>query len=125
MLQDRDAHTATVSAVRGHRLGLAGHAWFESYSALTRPPGDLRRSPADAGRLLAHNFPESGFQSGSATATLCAGLARLGIAGGAIYDAFVGAPARHHDQQLLMRDAQARPTYGALGVKLATAAPVG
>ena len=30
VLEDHDSHAATVIAVRGHRLGLAGHAWFET-----------------------------------------------------------------------------------------------
>jgi toxin FitB len=121
VLEDHDAHAAMVAAVRGRRLGLAGHAWFETYSVLTRLPGDLRRSPADAARLLAHNFPASAFLSASMTATLGPELARLGIAGGAVYDALVGAAAKQHDQPLLTRDERAWPTYGALGVALTTA----
>jgi toxin FitB len=123
VLEDHDAHAATVAAVRGCRLGLAGHAWFETYSLLTRLPGDLRRSPADAGRLLAHSFPESSFLGETVTSTLGAEFARLGIAGGSVYDALVGAAARHHDRALLTRDDRARPTYGALGVRLAATAP--
>jgi hypothetical protein len=46
MVEDHDAHIATLDAVRGRRLGLAGHAWFETYSVLTRLPAGLRRSPA-------------------------------------------------------------------------------
>ncbi len=121
VLEDHDAHAATVATVRGRRLGLAGHAWFETYSVLTRLPGDLRRSPADAERLLAHNFPESAFLSESVTAAFGAELARLGIAGGSAYDALVGAAARHHGQPLLTRDTRAWPTYGAMGVTLAAA----
>jgi toxin FitB len=121
VLEDHDAHAAMVAAVRGRRLGLAGHAWFETYSVLTRLPGDLRRSPADAARLLAHNFPASAFLSAAATATLGAEIARLGVAGGAVYDALVGAAAKHHDQPLLTRDTRAWTTYGALGVTLTTA----
>jgi hypothetical protein len=34
----------------------------------------------------------------------------------------VGAAARHHDRPLLTRDARAKPTYGAIGVSLATIA---
>ena len=30
ILEDHDAHAATVAAVHGRRLGLAGHAWFET-----------------------------------------------------------------------------------------------
>ena len=123
ILEDHDAHAATVAAVHGRRLGLAGHAWFETYSVLTRLPGNLRRSPADAARLLDHNFPASVYLSETVAATLGVEFARLGIAGGSVYDALVGAAARHHGQALLTRDDRARPTYGALGVTLtATAA---
>jgi toxin FitB len=123
VLEDQEAHAATVAAARGRRLGLAGHAWFETYSVLTRLPGELRRSPADAERLLAHNFPEHAFLSESVTAALGAELARLGIAGGSVYDALVGAAARHHGTPLLTRDARARPTYTAMGVTLDSSAP--
>ena len=119
VLEDHDAHAATVAAVAGHRLGLAGHAWFETYSVLTRLPGHLRRTPAAAGRLLTHNFPASAFLDASTTARLGAEFARLEIGGGAVYDALVGAAARHRGQPLLTRDARAWPTYAALGVALA------
>jgi len=119
VLEDHDAHAAVVAAVRGHRLGLAGHAWFETYSVLTRLPGDLRRSPADAGRILIHDFPASVFLSESVTAAIGAELAQRGIAGGSVYDALVGAAARHHGRPLLTRDTRAWPTYGAMGVTLA------
>lgn len=33
VVEDHEPHTATLTAVRGHRLGLAGHAWFESRRA--------------------------------------------------------------------------------------------
>lgn len=80
-LEDHDAHAAMVAAVRGRRLGLAGHAWFETYSLQTRLPGDLRRSPAEAARLLAHNCPASAFLSASAMTAHDAEFARLGIRG--------------------------------------------
>jgi len=53
VLEDHEANAATVATVHGRRLGLAGHAWFETYSVLTRLPGDLRHSPAAAERLVA------------------------------------------------------------------------
>jgi len=118
VLEDHEGHAATVAAVRGHRLGLAGHAWFETYSVLTRLPGDLRRSPADAERLIAHDFPESAFLGQPEAAALGAELARLGISGGSVYDALVSAAARQHDHPLLTRDMRARPTYAAMGVRL-------
>ena len=116
VVEDHEAHVATLDAVRGRRMGLAGHAWFETYSILTRLPGVLRRSPADALRLLAHNFPASRFLGEAEAADLGGELARLGISGGAVYDALVGAAARQHRLPLVSADARARPVYEALGV---------
>ena len=118
VVEDHEAHVATRDAVRGRRLGLAGHAWFETYSVLTRLPAGLRRSPADALRLLAHDFPASGFLGAAEAADLGGELARLGISGGAVYDALVGAAARQHRLPLVSADARARPVYESLGVDL-------
>jgi predicted nucleic acid-binding protein len=118
VVEDHEAHVATLEVVRGRRLGLAGHAWFEAYSVLTRLPAGLRRSPADALRLLAHDFPASGFLGEAEAADLGGELARLGISGGAVYDALVGAAARQHRLPLVSADTRARPVYEALGVDL-------
>lgn len=116
VVEDHEAHASTVEAVRGRRLGLAGHAWFETYSVLTRLPGSLRRSPADVIRILARDFPESAFLGEDAALELGRDLARLGISGGTVYDALVGAAARQHQRRLVSGDARARPVYEALGV---------
>jgi predicted nucleic acid-binding protein len=118
VVEDHEAHMATLEAVRGRRLGLAGHAWFETYSVLTRLPGGLRRSPADVAALLSHDFPASAFLAEGAATALGPELARLGISGGAVYDALVGAAARQHDRTLVSGDARARPVYEALGVRV-------
>jgi predicted nucleic acid-binding protein len=118
IVEDHEAHVATLERIRGRRLGLAGHAWFETYSVLTRLPGGLRRSPADALRLLARNFPASGFLGETEAADLGGELARLGISGGAVYDALVAAAARQHRLPLVSADARARPAYEALGVEI-------
>lgn len=118
VVEDHDAHVATLGAVRGRRLGLAGHAWFETYSVLTRLPASLRRSPADAVRLLTTNFPASSFLGEAEAADLGAELAEQGISGGAVYNALVGAAARHHRLPLISADARARPVYEALGVEI-------
>ena len=118
IVEDHEAHAAALEGVRGRRLGLAGHAWFETYSVLTRLPAGLRRSPADVGRLLAHNFPASGFLGEAETVALGSELARLGVSGGAVYDALVGAAARHHGRRLLSGDTRARRVYEALGVEI-------
>ena len=118
VVEDHDAHAATLDAVRGRQLGLAGHAWFETYSVLTRLPAGLRRSPADALRLLAGNFPASRFLGEAEAADLGVELAGLQISGGAVYDALVGAVARQHRLPLVSADARARPVYQALGVDI-------
>ncbi len=118
VVEDHEAHTATLDAVRGRRLGLAGHAWFETFSVLTRLPAGLRRSPADVVALLAHDFPASAFLTEEAAATLGTELARLGISGGTVYDALVAAAARQHDRMLVSGDARARQVYEALGVRV-------
>ncbi len=116
VVEDHEAHTRTLEAVRGHRLGLSGHAWFETYSVLTRLPGGQRRSPADALRLLAHNFPATMFLGEQESLALGREIGRLGLSGGAVYDALVAAAARQHRLRLMSADARARPVYDALGV---------
>ena len=118
VVEDHEAHAATLEAVRGRRLGLAGHAWFETYSILTRLPGGRRRSPADVAALLAHDFPATAFLADAAAAALGPELARLGISGGAVYDALVGAAARQRGRLLVSGDARARSVYEALGVRV-------
>jgi predicted nucleic acid-binding protein len=115
---DHEAHARTVEATHGLRLGLCGHAWFETYSVLTRLPPGVRRAPADVQRLLEHDFPGAWFLDEDATAALTTELARLRISGGAVYDALVGAAARHHDRPLLTSDRRAARTYDALGVRV-------
>ncbi len=117
VVEDHEAHAATVEALRGRRLGLAGHAWFETYSVLTRLPAGLRRMSADAGRLLAHDFPASEFLGETEAAKLGSELARLDVSGGAVYDALVGTAARQHGRRLVTGDLRARSVYEALGVE--------
>ena len=118
VVEDHVDHAATLEAVRGRRLGLAGHAWFETYSVLTRLPPGLRRSPAEVARLLVTNFPASAFLGEADTMHLGGEVAVLGISGGAVYDAMVGAAARQHGRLLISRDRRARPIYEALDVKV-------
>jgi predicted nucleic acid-binding protein len=118
VVEDHELHAAALEVVQGRRLGLSGHAWFETYSVLTRLPGARRRSPADALRLLAHDFPASAFLGEDESIALGAEIARLGVSGGAVYDALVGAAARQHRLPLVSADVRARPVYESLGVGL-------
>ncbi len=115
---DHEHHEPTFQALGKRRLGLAGHAAFETFSVLTRLPPPARRTPATIGRLLAAGFPDSRFLGANATAALFGELYALGIAGGAVYDALVGASAREHGLTLATRDQRALETYRALDVRL-------
>lgn len=116
VVSDHEHHEAVVGALADRRLGLAGHAAFETFSVLTRLPAPLRRTPGAASRLLAGNFPGSRFLDPTAARKLFEQLAALGIGGGAVYDALVGAAAIHHELPLATRDRRALDTYRALGV---------
>ncbi|MGQ0576488.1 MAG: PIN domain-containing protein [Pseudonocardia sp.] len=115
---DHDGRAACLAAVKGRRIGLSGHAAFEAYSVHTRLPVPARRTPAAVARLLAANFPHSRFLPADATAALLRGLAGAGVAGGSVYDALVGATARHAGTPLVTRDRRALGTYRALDVEL-------
>jgi predicted nucleic acid-binding protein len=117
VVADHEHHRAVVDAVGKKVLGLAGHAAFETFSILTRLPPPARRSPSVVGRLVAQNFPVTRFLSDHAAAELLARLGTLGIAGGAVYDALVGAAAVEHGLTLLTRDRRAADIYRRIDVK--------
>ena len=115
---DHEHHDATSRALRGRSLGLAGHAAFETLSVLTRMPAPARRRPATVVRLLVSSFPNSKQLGARASASLLQELGRLGIAGGAVYDALVAACANEHGLPLASRDRRALETYRALDVRV-------
>jgi predicted nucleic acid-binding protein len=114
--QGHSLHGRVREMARGHALGLAGHAEWETYSVLTRLPPPRRISPASALRLIRTNFPESRRLPQAAAATLLEELSDHGIAGGSVYDALVGAAARHHDLPLVSCDSRALPVYRLLRI---------
>ncbi len=113
---DHQHHDATFDALAGRRLGLAGHAAFETFSVLTRLPPPARRTPAAVARLLEAGFPHTRILGPEAAGTLLAGLHDRGIAGGSVYDALVGATACEHELALATRDSRALEIYRALEV---------
>ena len=100
----------------GRELALSGHALAETYSVLTRLPGDMRLTSGDAALLIAARFAPALTLDTHTAAGLPAVLAELDIVGGAVYDAIVGLAARDNDCILATRDARARGTYEAVGV---------
>jgi len=115
VVEDHEHHAVTLRAIGNRSVGLAGHAAFETFSVLTRLPPPARRSPEAAVRLMNSNFPSIEFLTTSAKALLSK-FASLGIAGGSVYDALVGAAAVESGLVLLTRDARALPVYRALQV---------
>jgi predicted nucleic acid-binding protein len=113
---DHEHHEPTFEALGRRRLGLAGHAAFETFSVLTRLPPPARRSPAAVSRLLAASFPHSRFLGARAAASLLRELETAGIAGDSVYDALVGAAANEHRLRLATRDRRALEVYRALDV---------
>jgi predicted nucleic acid-binding protein len=119
VVADHQDHDAAIEALAGRRLGLSGHAVFETFSVLTRLPPPARRTPATVAELIAANFPASRcFLSEKAAAALMKRLADLGIGGGSVFDALVAAAADEHGITLVSRDRQARETYRRLGVQV-------
>jgi len=118
VVADHEHHRATVLALGDRRLGLSGHAAFETFSVLTRLPPPLRRTPGSIELILSRSFHESRFLSERGARDLLGRLAALGIAGGAVYDALVGATALESGLRLVTRDRRAIGTYRALKVDL-------
>lgn len=118
LVRTHDDH-AVVSAWWNHRdVALCGHSIAETYSVLTRLPADIRFAPKDAARLIRERFAPPFLLSDSTAERLADDLARYGIIGGAVYDALIALTALEHDVPLATRDARARATYEAVGVRV-------
>ncbi|HEX5927366.1 MAG TPA: PIN domain-containing protein [Baekduia sp.] len=114
-------HAAVVRWCDGRDVALSGPAVAETYSVLTRLPGDLRVLPEDAARLLRERFSAPLVLSRKAAAKLPDTLGALEISGGAVYDALVALAAAEHGAQLATRDGRARTTYEAVGARVVIA----
>jgi predicted nucleic acid-binding protein len=115
------AHAAVSGWWNGREVALSGHALAETYCVLTRLPGDLRLAPADAARLLAERFVDPLLLGSDVAGRLPEVLSRLGIAGGAVFDALVALAALEHGADLATRDARAKATYDTVGVRVIVA----
>jgi predicted nucleic acid-binding protein len=115
------AHDEVVRWWNGREIALSGHALAENYSVLTRLPGDLRLEPADAALLLRERFTRPLVLGAREAGRIPDVLSRLGIAGGAVYDALVALAAVQHDVDLATRDLRAKSTYEAVGARVVLA----
>ena len=116
LVRSHQRHADVVRWWNGQELALSGHALGETYSVLTRLPGDARLAADDAARLLDARFTAPLALSADAARKVHNTLSRLGIAGGAVYDALVALAAQENGTPLATRDARARGTYDAVGV---------
>jgi predicted nucleic acid-binding protein len=116
LVRSHQHHAHVVRWWNGQDLALSGHALAETYSVLTRLPGDARLAADDAARLLDARFTSPLALSADAARKVHNTLSRLGIAGGAVYDALVALAAQENGTPLATRDARARGTYDAVGV---------
>lgn len=118
LVRSHHDHAAVARWWNGQDIALCGHALAETYSVLTRLPGDARLVPGDAARLIESRFSAPLVLGSRSAGTLPQILARADIAGGAVYDALVALAAREHGVALATRDARARGTYEAIGIKV-------
>jgi predicted nucleic acid-binding protein len=118
VVADHAQHASTTTAIDRRVVGLAGHAAFETFSVLTRLPAPHRRSPQAVSRIIATDFPATRQLSARASAALLARVADIGLSGGSVYDALVGAAAAEHGLPLATRDRRAVETYRSLGVEV-------
>lgn len=110
------AHRVCRRVVVERRPALAGHAAFETFSVLTRMPGQLAVDAPVAWSLIEQVFPERCWPDGDTARDLLRRCGEFGVRGGAVYDALVGEAARASRCRLLTRDLRARRTYDLLGV---------
>lgn len=90
---------------------------LEAYSVLTRLPGGLAVSAADASYALARRFPHAPLRLPDAQlAALPQTLSAAGVIGGATYDGLVALEAHANDQELLTLDRRAQGVYTRLAV---------
>jgi len=116
LLKGHHDHDRLRVAVGGLQISLTGHSLAETYSVLTRLPGDARVGPSDAARLLSAGFLPALLIDATVAANLPTLLATAGISGGAVYDALVGLAIVGTGATLLTRDQRAASTYAALGI---------
>lgn len=112
------AHRSVRAALGDRAAALAGHALHETYSVLTRLPGDARVAPDDAVRLLSERFETAAVLDARSARSAPGILAAAGIAGGATYDGLIALAARSASLPLATRDRRAQGTYRLLDVSV-------
>lgn len=118
LLRSHPQHAMVRRRLAGLRPLLTAHSLAETYSVLTRLPGDARLSPADAIALIDANYPAVLPLQPEIAVRAHAVLQEHGVAGGAVYDGLVALAARAAGVVLATRDVRAAATYEALGAEI-------
>lgn len=99
------------------RPALPAHAALEAYSVLTRLPDPFRAAPELVAGFLSAAFGTKRLVLGAREyGVLPANLARLGIAGGSVYDALIAMTAKSAGAEIVTLDRRAFATYERCGV---------
>lgn len=110
---------AGASRVIAERPDLPAPAALESFAVLTRLPPPHRADASIVRDFLAEAFPRAWLTlPDDAWAGLMDDLVKLGVSGGASYDAVIAMTVRHHGRELLTLDQRARGTYDLVGAKV-------
>ena len=110
-------HASAVAAL-AQNPRLPAQVFVEAYSVLTRLPPPHRAPAEVAMEFLIERFPGALLTlPGAAHRDLVTLAAKVGLAGGTIYDALVAATAKRAAATLLTRDRRAVPAYETIGVR--------
>jgi len=111
-------HHDLAFAAAGRADTVVAHCLLETFSVLTRLPAPHRMIAEVVSDFIERSFADHDLValSGDDQRKLVISAAALGITGGAIYDALIGASCAHAGLKLMTLDARARQTYAALGV---------
>jgi predicted nucleic acid-binding protein len=115
---------AAAAMVRLPRL--PAQSAIESYSVLTRLPPPHRAAASDVRDFLHANFANDYLAlAPAAWKSFIDEITRLGIAGGATYDALIAATTREAGATLITCDRRAHRTYQQLGIAVEFVGPSG
>lgn len=118
LLQNHSSHERLQRWSRGKNLALCAHSLAETYSVLTRLPGDSRFTEADAVRVIDGTFESILSLPEAASREVHRRLASAGIKGGAVYDGLIALTVLENEASLASLDKRAYTNYFALGVTL-------
>ena len=117
VMKNHGRHPAVSRWAQGKDLILSGHAAVETYSVLTRLPGDARLTAEDAIAVMDDRFSGVVALSAADSAAAHHQLASVGVVGGAVYDGLVALAAKAAGLRLATGDARAFSTYDAVGAE--------